>query len=412
MRLYAFDGFRYSGDDAGDHAAPPFDQIGDKLQQSLHARSSHHFAHLTRPVPGNEGDAYRHAAALHERWLADGVIERDGEPSLYPYRIDVADGSRRLGILGLVGVEEPEAGIIRPHERTLDKPFADRLRLLRTMKVDLEPVMFLSEDPGTLEPMIESDTAGEPLVSAEDADGNRHHLYRVDDADRVAAYREVLAPCAAAIADGHHRYKTARAYAAEIAAEEGEAAGCKMAVIFSLRSEHLVIDPIHRGLATAHDLTTLHELIVERQKVDVASGADLAAAVAGADRPERPVVGVKRSGGDAELWLLDPSRMPEGEPPGAETLAVAHLHTLLLPQLGLNPESYLDGTVSYRSDPDELYSQVESGELAIGVWLPPMSASAFGTAISKGDLLPAKATRFLPKPVSGLVWAGHDSELL
>ncbi|MCB1056587.1 MAG: DUF1015 domain-containing protein [Acidobacteria bacterium] len=408
MRIYAFEGLRFTGDDAGALAAPPFDQIGDALCARLHALSPHHFSHLTKPEAGPERDVYDHSAALHTRWLEDGVIHADGAPSLYPYEILVADGSKRLGILALVGVEDPAAGIIRPHEQTLGKPFADRLELLRRTQVDFEPVMFLSDDPGALEPLIEEDVAGEPLVVHTDAAGNEHRLYRVDDPARIARYREVLAPCPAAIADGHHRYKVACAYAAETGAGEGEGAGSKMAVIFSLRSEHLVIDPIHRGLSEDQDLAALASKVRERRPLAAASGSEVAAAVAEAPQP---ALAFHRHDGGTELWLLDPTFMPDDAPPGAADLAVAHLHYVLLPTLGFTPESYLDGTVTYRSDPDELFTEVDEGKLRLGIFLPPMSPGAFGKAISKGDLLPAKSTRFLPKPASGLVWAPHDTRL-
>jgi uncharacterized protein (DUF1015 family) len=41
-----------------------------------------------------------------------------------------------------------------------------------------------------------------------------------------------------------------------------------------------------------------------------------------------------------------------------------------------------------------------------------MAAADFADAVSQGDLLPPKSTRFLPKLISGLVWVGHDARLL
>jgi uncharacterized protein (DUF1015 family) len=67
--------------------------------------------------------------------------------------------------------------------------------------------------------------------------------------------------------------------------------------------------------------------------------------------------------------------------------------------------------VLYRNDPVELHRMVAAGEVAAGLWLPPMSPAEFGAAIAHGDLLPPKSTRFLPKVFSGLVWAGHDAKL-
>ena len=176
MRIYGFQGYRFStsAGDAGQLAAPPFDQIDDSLRDELQASARHHFAHLTRPLPGEEGDPYRHAAALHRSWFEDGTVARDPEPCLYPYVIESPDGVRRLGLCTLVGVEDPSSNVIRPHESTLDKPFADRLNLLRTTRIDLEPVMFLSDDPGTLEEMLRQDLAHlEPVARHRDAAGTR-----------------------------------------------------------------------------------------------------------------------------------------------------------------------------------------------------------------------------------------------
>jgi len=74
-------------------------------------------------------------------------------------------------------------------------------------------------------------------------------------------------------------------------------------------------------------------------------------------------------------------------------------------------EAATNGTVIYRKDPDRLWSQVSNGELELGFWLPPMSAEGFAGAVAEGDLLPPKSTRFLPKVISGLIWADHRGAL-
>ena len=50
------------------------------------------------------GDAHRHARELHDKWLAEGIVVRDAEPSLYPYLIELKDGGLRRGLCALVGV--------------------------------------------------------------------------------------------------------------------------------------------------------------------------------------------------------------------------------------------------------------------------------------------------------------------
>jgi uncharacterized protein (DUF1015 family) len=412
MRVFAFEGYRYRGDAAaaGAEAAPPYDQINAALRDRLHAQSPHQFAHLITPLAADGRDAYAEAAHLHEAWRSEGVVERDPEPSLYPYEIRLAGGGARLGLAALVGIEDPGARVIRAHEQTLDKPLADRLDLMRATRVDLEPALLLPDDGGALDTMLAEDVAGrEPLADHRDAEGHHHRLFRFADPARIKRYRELLAPLPAAIADGHHRYKTATLYARETGAPRDSAAAAKLAVITSLQAENLTIDPIHRALREPHDLTSMHARLRSRATSSATTGADFAADVAAADQP---AIGIWRHGGTPEIWGLDPALAPKSRTASAARLPVVLLAEGIFPALGLAASASTDGTVVYRSDPDELQRMVIAGEVALGFFLPPMSPNEFGAAIANGDLLPPKSTRFLPKVFSGLVWSGHDGRTL
>src|SRR5215213_3124096 len=354
MRLFAFEGLHYTprAGDAGELAAQPYDQINDALRDRYHALSPFQFVHLTRPVAEHGSDPYESAKALHGEWLEERVIAREPKPALYPYAIELVDGGRRLGLCGLVGLAD--AKVIRPHEQTLDKPLADRLALLEAMRVDLEPALILSEDGGTLDALLEEDLRGaQPLVRHRDGDGHVHVLYRIDGPERIARYQAAL-DVPAAIADGHHRYKVAQRFAETHRAERGTAAATKLAVVTSLDSPSLTIDPIHRAF-------------------------------------KEPI----------ELWRL-----------GGPRLVVEIFQSTFLSALGLPPEASTNGTVVYRANPGELWNQVASGELGTGIFLPPMRPAEFAAAIADGEMLPAKSTRFLPKVMSGLVWADHESKIL
>ena len=420
MRIYAFEGITYAPSAASDRgalAAPPYDQIDGRRAEELHERHPHHFTWLTRPVEGESGDIYREATRLHRAWLDGGVLRRDPGPALYPYSIELPDGGRRLGVTAMVGLEPPETGIVRPHEGTLAKPLADRLALLEAMEVDLEPVLLLSEDGGALDTLLAEDVAGEqPLVTHTDEAGNRHRVFRLGDRERIGRYRECLGPVPAAIADGHHRYKVGLRYARERGLlDDGEASGPppaaapKLAVVTSLRSPALEIQPIHRALAEDPGFTGPSEVAPSRRPAEVAGGGELAAAVAAAPQP---ALGVLLRGGGPEIWRLDPATgAAAGVPDGARELPVALLHGALLPALGVPEEAATDGTVAYRSDPDALWEMVRTGEAAVGIWLPPMEPGAFAAAIAGGRMLPPKSTRFVPKVVSGTVWADHGAAL-
>jgi uncharacterized protein (DUF1015 family) len=416
--MYAFQGLHYDfqqpqdGHAAGDLAAPPYDQIDDALRDALHAMSPFHFSQLTRPVAADGLDPYRRADLLHGEWLASGTIRRDLRPGVYPYVIELADGSRRLGLCALIGLEAAGSRNIQPHEHTLDKPLADRLELLSTLRVDLEPAFFLAEDGGQLDRLLGEDVAAaEPLTTHIDPQGHRHHLYRVEDPDRLERYRAALAAGPGAIADGHHRYKVAQKFAHLHHPVAGTAAAAKLAVVTSIASPALSIDPIHRGLATAPDLDRLRPLATGVEPWEPPAAEPhraLAAAVAAAPQP---ALGVLLPSGGGEIWQLDPGRAPATLSPDARQLAVVLLHEALFAALGLTRANWTDGTVTYRADGAKLYREVTGGALAVGFFLPPMAPDEFAAAIAHGEMLPPKSTRFLPKVVSGLVWADHTSQL-
>ena len=117
-------------------------------------------------------------------------------------------------------VENYGAGRIRPHERTHPGPKEDRLRLTRATQANLSPIFSLYDDPenaawGALAPH----TTTAPFGDVTDPDGTRHRLWRIGDPEAIEAVRSTLQGTELLIADGHHRYETARVYAEEVGGE-------------------------------------------------------------------------------------------------------------------------------------------------------------------------------------------------
>jgi uncharacterized protein (DUF1015 family) len=270
--------------------------------------------------------------------------------------------------------------------------------------------MLIADDGGALERLLPEDVAAsEPFASHVDAGGRRHSVHRVIDPARIERYKEAVAGRAATIADGHHRCRTAQLYARETGARQGTAAATKMAVLWSLESRSLRIDPIHRVLRRPIDVDRAAPLASSREIPNARSGRDLAKLVAASPAP---AIGVWARGGAPEVWRLDAAKAPPGTPGRALALPVVLLHWMVLPAAGFRAQAGVDGTIGYVDDPEAVFDRVDRGEVEAGFWLPPMAASDFAEAVSQGDLLPPKSTRFLPKLISGLVWVGHDARLL
>lgn len=407
MRIHAFTGTRYTEErQAGGLAGPPYDQIDEALRVELQ-QDPQHFAHLIRPTC--DTDPHRAASRLHDEWLDAGIISTDDEPALYPYEILLPNGGRRLGLTTLVELEPENSQVVRPHEATVAKTVDERLSLLRETGIDLEPILLLADDDGGLNRLLEEDLRSQPpLVEHFDSAGFPHRLYRLADADRIAGYQRLIDPCVGLIADGHHRYTVASRYAREQGAIAGTPAATKLAVMTSLASPGLAIDPIHRQLRHAVDIEGASRLATSHHSLASSSGQAIAAAIAQAPQPALGISVGERT----EIWEFDPETASEMLPDYLRHLAVGWLHDMLFPELGLLPEAATDGTVVYRSDPEQLLSELRDGSAKIGFWLPPMSGEDFARAMEGGELLPPKSTRFLPKVASGLVWAGHDCHLL
>ena len=182
---------------------------------------------LTRQVDEEAGTDYHEVAERLAEWQRTGVLVRDPRPGFYVLRQRFAapDGARveRVGWFAALRLEDYEKRVVRPHERTLATPKADRLKLLRATRANLSAIFFLYEDRElALAPFLAAALEVPDAAPVLDAEGVEHTLVRVEDRDTVAAVRSFLADRPSVIADGHHRYETALAYRDErLRAEPG-----------------------------------------------------------------------------------------------------------------------------------------------------------------------------------------------
>src|SRR5947209_8706447 len=195
--------------------APPYDVIDETQRAELERRSPYNAVRIDLPQAAGGEDPYHVAAATLEAWRAEGAVIQDGEPALWPIAQDYTgpDGRSRTrrGFLARVRVEDYGAGRIRPHERTHPGPKEDRLRLTRATKANLSPIFSLFSDPGNtawnvLAPFTEHPEYGR----SEDPDGTVNRIWRVVEPSAIEAVQRALQPTELLIADGHHRYETAR----------------------------------------------------------------------------------------------------------------------------------------------------------------------------------------------------------
>ena len=328
--------------------APPFDVISDDERLQYLERSPYNVVHLTLP------DTEEEAARDFADWQRDGVLVRDEEPGYWLLSQDYQgpDGVRRTrnGIVASLTAEPYEQGVVLPHERTHRGPKEGRLRLLRAVRAQLEPIFLLYDGPALALPDRPPDL---------EVEGAR--LWRVAEAPQFSSTQLL-------IADGHHRYETALAFAEEGGSPE------LMVVLVPTRQEGLTIFPTHR--------------VVER--LSGVNGAEAAAGIGDAltqleELPrDRPAVALYRNG---------ETRVLKGDEPELDAAFVERFR----------PEG-----ITYTPRVEEAVAAVDSGRAAAAFLLRAPTIEQVRAVAERGETMPQKSTYFFPKLVSGLLFHPVD----
>ncbi|MBM3457583.1 MAG: DUF1015 domain-containing protein, partial [Armatimonadetes bacterium] len=93
-------------------------------------------------------------------------------------------------------------------------------------------------------------------------------------------------------------------------------------------------------------------------------------------------------------------RLAPAHTPAWRDLDVAVLHRLVLAEA---LEIAEEGRIEYTRDPAEARARVQSGEFALGFFLPTPTVAELRAVAGAGDKMPQKSTYFWPKAITGLV---------
>jgi uncharacterized protein (DUF1015 family) len=398
-----------------DVIAPPYDVIDDELRAELVARSPFNVVEIDLPVDPAGGDRYLHAETLLDHWRTQGALVRESEPAFWALdqEYTAPDGSQqhRRGFFARVRVEGYGPGRIRPHERTHPGPKEDRLRLTRATRANLSPIFSLFPDPsGAAERALADATQAEPFAAATDHEGTRNTLWRVAAPEAVAGLQAALADAELLIADGHHRYETARVYAEEIGGEGAH----RYVLMFlcSLSDPGLLVFPTHRLLTGLKDDRTKQEAIRDTLKRDF----EVTEVARGRLEPSGDPAGRVQLGYMDSfhrqpylLTLKDQSIADAalaGMPEPYRRLDTAVLEAIVLKgALGMSEDdiSHLNG-LGYSKSFDDALDAVETGRFDAGFFMRATPVEQVREVAEAGESMPPKSTYFYPKIPTGLIF--------
>ena len=292
----------------------------------------------------------------------------------------IFNGRKRRDLIAALRLQPYEDRVVLPHERTHRGPKEDRLALMRATHVSLEPLWFVYEGRASgVQQIADVVSKRAPAVAFIGPEGFEHRLWTITDHVIHAAVHAAFESMPVLIADGHHRYETALAYAEEVGGPADASSRFTLALFTDIEDPGLEVLPTHRVLKAG---------------VRVKGGEDvpsLEATLAGLRG--RVAAGVYQ---DSRFQVLP----MEGD------VALVELHKQVIDNIlgKRNPEDFL----LYTRDAAEAMRWVDEGVGVEAFFLDAPDLKQVLKLAREGKTLPQKSTYFYPKPPSGMVFLRLD----
>ncbi len=392
--------------------APVYDVVAPEDRSRLWDSHPHAAVklELTRDAAEEATTDYHDVAERLAEWEAEGVLVRDEAPALYVLRqrFEAPDGRQlaRLGFFAALQVEDYANRVVRPHEKTLAGPKADRLKILTATGTNLSSVFMLYEDRDQkLEAVLETALEGDGVVTATDTAGVVNELAVLRDPGAIAEVCRFMAPRPVVIADGHHRYETALGFHAS----DGRPGSNRLLAYFAnAYAEGSLLLPIHRLVREAAPPS-------DEQWAALESGGWTLTRVASA-APEQmhevlktslePLAGryaFAADDGSGTLRVFSKAA-------GAE-LSVRVIHDEVLGGVfGLDEAALREGAVAFPKSTIQVARDLARGKGTVAIYLNPLTADDVFQVTEAGETLPQKSTYFAPKLPTGLLFRPLEAD--
>jgi uncharacterized protein (DUF1015 family) len=377
-----FRAWRYAGETKtlGSLLCPPYDVISPE-RGTLLRKGRRNAIHLE--LPAGEGAArYKTASTTWRKWRADGTLARDPRPAYYLVEERFTRDGRhyvRRGFLAGLGATPKASKQVIPHERTLSKPKADRLRMLGALNANISPIFGVFADADkSVYTLLAKLAKGAPVLSTKTPEGVAYRLFRVDEPKIVASLQKALKPRDVLIADGHHRYSVSQEYWKRTHKFEAEAVLC---YLVPDSDPGLVVLPTHR-------ITESRLLDRAGQLAALTPQKNLASLVKALNSSKNPYAFGLVEG---DLNLLG---LPKGSGGCRSGLCVEWVGRHLLAEIA--PDQ-----LKYTPDAADAAKRVGDGAAVLIKSFPVAQVSKAAKAVG---LLPQKSTYFVPKITTGLAF--------
>lgn len=416
VRVKPFAALRPPRDLVEEVAARPYDVMNSEEAKEEAGEKS--LLHITRPeidftpiVDEHSEAAYGKAVENFARWQKKGWLRQDDKECYYIYA-QTMDGRTQYGIVLCAHTDDYADGAIKKHELTRKEKEDDRMVHVRIQNANIEPVFFSYPDDDLIGSIVKKYISRTPEYDFVAEDGFGHRFWVIDDDDDIAAItKEFSSVKAFYVADGHHRTAAAARVGAERRENNPNHTGEEeynwfMAVAFP-ESELKIMD-YNR---VVKDLNGMGIAEFKQRLLKCFSfegmGTD-------EDRKKAEQLGFHSFAPmhrhefsmylDGYWWKLNyQGSVDEQDPIGSLDVTILSEHVLdkILGIKDLRRDKRIDFVGGIRGL-GEIARRVDSGEMAVGFVLYPVSMRELVNIADSGNIMPPKTTWFEPKLRSGL----------
>ncbi len=364
---------------AGAVVAPPYDAVGIKEAQVIIHKNPLSFLRVLKPeatvaffhnIPEI---VYSEAEKELHDFINKEIFFRDKKPAFYIYT-ERTHGHRQSGIVGLFPCKGFESGEVRGSEDTRAKELEDRVRWIKSTRVESGPVFLFYREKKSISEFSQKVLKRVPEYDFFTEDGVRHTVHIIKNANEIALIKkEFLKIKTLYIADGNHRARAA----CKICGKNGYflAAAVPHTEVQVFSYNRIVNFPKGKSAEA-----------FAKKFVEEMGGKTL-------KRARAPRV-------KGEVVLITKSKVVsvmlggENGVPDALLAEKKIMRTL--------PEGTKIGYIGGKTKATKIAKTIRSGEFDLAVLLFPPSPAEIMRVADSGKLLPPKSTWFYPKFRSGL----------
>ena len=427
MKIKPFRGIRPPKELVELVSSRPYDVLNSEEARAEAAGNEKSLYHIIKPEinfePGtDEHDPRVYQAAVEQfaKFRKEGWLVQDAEEKYYVYAQTImADnplsGGKQKTQYGLVvgaWVDDYLEGRIKKHELTRKDKEEDRMKHVRVLNANMEPVFFAYPHRDDLDAIIADVTKGAPeydFVAA--PEGFRHTFWVINDKQTIAKITEIFAQIPAMyIADGHHRSAAAAGVGAERKGQNptkktDERPEYEFFLAVCFPDNQLNIIDYNRVVKDLNGLT--EEEFLEKLKEDFEISEYRNIELSPDCKEVRPKALHNFSlymGGKWYSLTAKEGRYNDADPIGVLDVTISS--NLILDKIlgikDLRSDKRIDFVGGIRGL-GELKRRVDSGEMKMALALYPVTMQQIIDIADSGNIMPPKTTWFEPKLRSGLV---------